>query len=114
MVSGQESQLCYCRLEEESTHMLFNMMFYADPLNAYVTNTSSLLEAQKEEVEAGGWGDRIVAHVTVGTEDRDTPCLDAIAAVHYLAIDGNCDSALEELAAAIFQAGVDYGRSHPK
>lgn len=80
-----------------------------DNFRTFVTQEASLEAARASEADAGGNGDGIIAFVSV--ESTNEAGLDLLEAAHNAQLDGNRDSALEELAGQIFKAGVEYARA---
>lgn len=80
-----------------------------DNFSTYVTNAESLEAARAEEEDAGGNGEGIIAFVSI--ESSNEAGLGLLQAAHYAQLDGNRDSALEELAGQLFKAGVEYAHS---
>lgn len=83
-----------------------------DNFRTFVTTADSLEAARAEEADAGGNGDGIIAFVSI--ESTNEAGLNLLEAAHQAQLDGNRDSALEELAGQIFQAGVEYARAEAR
>lgn len=79
-----------------------------DNFRTFVTQEESLEAARIAEEGVGGRGEGIIAFVSV--ESKNEAGLNLLEAAHHAQLDGNRDSALEELAGKLFKAGVEYAR----
>ncbi len=83
-----------------------------DDLSASVTYEGSLEEARATETEAGGDGNSIIAFMSV--ESTNESGLDLLQAAHLAQLGNGHNSALEELVAQVFKAGVEYARTETR
>ena len=89
----------------------FDFMFFSNG-KCFEAHGDTLEQDRKEETEAGGDGEDIVAHVALTEENyEDDAGLEALVAIHRLALSHNGDSPLEQLLPEIFRAGMEYGRA---